>query len=369
MVQAGSGRLKTRLQVGGKNGHGGGMKPLLPLLGLVVACVSIGGAAERAALREFKGKIERLDPAFDQLVAVDAKLEKLAEGFTWSEGPVWFQGALLFSDVPKNVIYRWKPGATVGAVMGADVFLQPSGMLTPIPGFREPGSNGLALDRQGRLLVAQHGERRIARYEPGNGGGKFVVLADRFEGKRFNSPNDLAVRKSGEIYFTDPPYGLEGIDKSPLRELPFHGVFRVATDGKVSLLAKEMRFPNGIAFSPDEKTLYVGSTDGRASRLVAFDVKADGTLANERTFFDPAAVIKDGTRGGCDGLKVDREGNLWTSGPGGILIISPAGKLLGRLLTGQPTANCAWGDDGGTLYITANMFLVRVKTLTKGAGW
>jgi gluconolactonase len=247
----------------------------------------------------------------------------------------------------------------------AEVFLKPSGLLTPTPGFREPGSNGLARDAEGRLLVAQHGERRIARYA----GGTFTSLADRYEGKRFNSPNDLAVRRSGEIYFTDPPYGLEGVDKSPLRELPYHGVFRVATDGRVTLLAKDILYPNGIAFSPDEKTLYVGSTDSRTPRIVAFEVKADGTLANERTFFDAVPVMKDGTRGGCDGMKIDRDGNVWTSGPGGILVISPAGKLLGRLLTGQPTANCGWGDDGSTLYITANMFLVRVKTTTKGAGW
>jgi gluconolactonase len=308
----------------------------------------------------FNGRIERLDPAFDQLVAADAKLEKLAEGFTWSEGPVWYKGELIFSDVPENVAYRWKPGMTK-----ADVFLKPSGLLTPTPGFREPGSNGLTLDRQGRLLLCQHGERRVARYENGT----FTSLADRFEGKRFNSPNDLAVRKNGEIYFTDPSYGLDGINNSPLKELPYNGVFRIATDGKVTLLTKDLTFPNGIAFSPDEKILYVGVSDAKATRIVAYDVAADGSIRNERTYFDAQPLRTGGAKGLVDGLKVDRGGNVWSSGPGGILVISPAGKLLGRLNTGEATANCNWGDDGSTLYITADMFLVRVKTKTKGAGW
>jgi len=306
------------------------------------------------------GRIERRDPAFDRLVAPDARLEKLAEGFTWAEGPVWLDGGVIFSDVPQNTAYRWKPGMT-----RAEVFLKPSGLLTPTPGFREPGSNGLAHDARGRLLLAQHGERRIARYE----NGQFTAIADRFEGKRFNSPNDLAVRKNGDVYFTDPPYGLGGVDQSPLRELPFHGVFRVTSEGQVTLLAKDILYPNGIAFSPDEKILYVGSTDARTPHVAAFDVQADGTVTNERMFFDAVPLLKDGARGGCDGMKVDRDGNVWTTGPGGVLVVSPAGKLLGVLNTGEPTANCGWGDDGSTLYITANHFLLRVKTLTKGAGW
>lgn len=308
----------------------------------------------------FKWEIERMDPAFDRLIAPGAQIEKLAEGFRWAEGPVWHEGGVVFSDVLANTAYRWKAGMTQ-----AEVFLKPSGQLTPQPGFRETGSNGLARDAQGRLLLCQHGERRVARYADG----KFTAIADRFEGKRFNSPNDLAVRRNGDIYFTDPPYGLEGIDKSPLREIPFHGVYCVTPDGKVTLLTKSIAYPNGIAFSPDEKLLYVAVSDAAATRVVAFDVRADGTLANERVFFDAQPLRRPGLKGGCDGLKVDRAGNVWTTGPGGVLAISPAGKLLGRLNTHEPTANCAWGDDGSTLYITANYFLVRVKTLTKGAGW
>ena len=176
------------------------------------------------------------------------------------------------------------------------------------------------------------------------------------------------MRRNGDIYFTDPPYGLEGIDKSPLREIPFHGVYRVAPDGKVTLLTQGIQFPNGIAFSPDEKLLYI-AVSGSATRVLVFDVQADGSMANERVFFNPQSLRGPGVKGGCDGLKVDRAGNVWTTGPGGVLAVSPAGKLLGRLNTHEPTANCAWGDDGSTLYITANCFLVRVKTLTKGAGW
>jgi gluconolactonase len=306
------------------------------------------------------GRIERLDPAFDALVAADAKLEKLAEGFKWAEGPVWYQGALVFSDVRDNTAYRWKEGMTA-----AEVFLKPSGLLSPAPGFREEGSNGLALDPQGRLLLCQHGERRIARYE----NGKFTALATHFEGKRFNTPNDLAVRRNGEIYFTDPSFGLEKLDQSPLKEIPFNGVYRVALDGKVTLLAKTINYPNGIAFSPDEKVLYVEVSDGKAPRIMAYSVQPDGGIADERVFFDALPLKTAGGKGTCDGLKIDRAGNLWATGPGGVLVISPAGKHLGTLATGVPTANCGWGDDGSTLYITANNMLLRVKTKTKGAGW
>lgn len=335
------------------------MHPMKIPLCLLILAPLVAMAADKMA-PAFTGKIERLDPAFDQLVAADTKLEKLAEGFTWAEGPVWYQGGVVFSDVPENVAYRWKEGQAA-----AEVFLKPSGMLTPKPGFREQGSNGLTVDAQGRLLLCQHGERRVARYE----NGKFTALADRFEGKRFNSPNDLVVKRNGEVYFTDPPYGLEKLNASEIKELPFNGVFRIATDGKVTALVKTLTFPNGLAFSPDEKLLYVAVSDGAATRIVAYDVAADGTVAGERVFFDAQPLKVAGGKGLCDGLKVDRAGNLWTSGPGGILVISPAGKLLGRLDTGVPTANCGWGDDGGTLYITANNMLLRLKTKTKGAGW
>lgn len=306
----------------------------------------------------FHGKIERFDPAFDRLVPADAKLEKLAEGVQWAEGPVWYQGALVLSDPPANIAYRWSAGATK-----LEKFLEPSGGTKTPPGFREAGTNGLILDRQGRLLLCQDGLRRIARYDHG----EVTSVADRYNGKRFSSPNDLAVRRNGEIYFTDPPYGFADIDNSSLKELPVNGVYRIATDGAVSLVIGDQKFPNGIAFSPDEKVLYINNSDGADSRIMAYDVKPDGTVANPRRFFDTKseAHVK-GVEGWFDGLKVDEHGNLWTSGPGGLLVISPQAKLLGRFSTGVPTANCAFAPDG-YLYITANHFLLRVKTRTKDA--
>jgi gluconolactonase len=326
------------------------MKRFLPLLFLPLAAL----AADYPTL----GQIERLDPALDVLIPKDAKIEKLAEGFTWAEGPVWKDGALLFSDVPENMVYQWKPGATK-----AEIFLKPSGRLTPRPGFRDQGSNGLGRDATGYLILCQHGERRLARLEDDR---SQTALVDRFEGKRFNSPNDLAIRRDGEIYFTDPPYGLEKLNDSPIKELPFHGVYRLQKDGKVSLLTKEIEFPNGIAFSPDEKTLYVGVTAPNASRIVAFDVKADGAIENSRVFWNAVPLQEAGAKGSCDGMKLDEKGNIFTSAPGGLAVLSPAGKVLGFVKTGDLIANCAWGDDGSTLYLTANHWLCRVKTSTKG---
>jgi gluconolactonase len=305
--------------------------------------------------------IERLDPALDKLIPPDARVEKCAEGFVWSEGPTWFQQSVVFSDVPENVIYQWKPGTTV-----ATVFLKPSGMLTPQPGFREQGSNGLGVDAEGRLLICQHGERRIARL---NADGTQTALADRFEGKHFNSPNDLALRKNGDIYFTDPPYGLDKGNDSPLKELGWNGVYRIAKDGKVTLLVKDLTFPNGIAFSPDEKTLYVAVSDPKRTVIMAYDVQTEDGVTNGRIFFDAEPLRGAGRKGACDGMKVDALGNVFSTGPGGVLVLSPAGKHLGTVLTDNNTGNCAWGDDGSTIYICADMYFVRVKTRTKGSGW
>jgi gluconolactonase len=323
------------------------------------ALLTIPLMAVATAQAPFNMSIERIDATFDKLVPVDAKVEKLAEGFNWSEGPVWLNGEVIFSDVPENIAYRWKEGMTK-----AEVFLKPSGLTTPTPGFREQGSNGLGRDAEGRLILCQHGDRRIARYE----GGKFITLADRFDGKRFNSPNDLAIRKNGDIYFTDPPYGLEKLNDSPLKEIPFSGVYRLS-GGKVSLVTKELPFPNGIGFSPDEKTLYVAISEGKAPRVMSYPVHEDGSVGEGRVFFDALPLTGKGRKGSCDGLKVDQQGNVWATGPGGVLVISPEGKHLGSILTNVPTGNCCWGDDGSTLYITADMFLVRVKTNVKGAGW
>lgn len=313
------------------------------------------------AKRPFQPGFERLDPAFDRLIGADAQVEKLAVGFSWSEGPVWREGALLFSDVPENTMYVWKEGQSA-----AEVFMKPSGLLSEGPDARGQGSNGLGVDASGRLLICQHGERRIVRLESD---GTQTALATRFEGKRFNSPNDLVLRSNGDLYFTDPPYGLKQLNQSAEKELPFNGVFRVSPSGQVSVVVGDLTFPNGLGFSPDQRTLYVCVSDPAGCRLMAYDVVADGTVRNGRIFFDGQSLVGPDRPGLFDGMKVDREGNLFVTGPGGVLVLSPEGKHLGTILTGVPTGNCAWGDDGSVLYITADATLCRVRTLTRGAGW
>jgi len=226
----------------------------------------------------------------------------------------------------------------------------------------EPGSNGLTLDPQGRLVLCEHGDRRVARVE--TGGGK-KTLVDGYQGKRFNSPNDLVFKSNGDLYFTDPPYGLPKQAEDPTRELDFCGVYRLTLDGKLTLLTRELTRPNGIAFSPDEKTLYVAQSDPKSAIIMAFPVQGDGTIGKGRILIDETATVGK-VPGLPDGLKVDRAGNLFATGPGGVHVLSPEGKPLGRIETGEATANCAWGDDGSTLYITADMYLCRVKTKTKG---
>jgi gluconolactonase len=295
------------------------------------------------------------------LVAPGAVVEKVTEGFHWSEGPVWKDGALYFSDVPENKAYRWQPGDEK-----AKIFLQPSGGMAATPDFREPGSNGMTVDPQKHLIICQQGTRRVIRLEDD---GKQTPLASDFEGKHFNSPNDVILARSGDLYFTDPPYGLKGLNDSKFKELPFNGVFHVKPSGEVTAIIKDLTFPNGLAFSPDQKTLYVGVSDPKDAKVYAYDVQPDGSVANKRLFFDATPLVSSARVGLPDGMKVDAHGNLWTTGAGGVLIVSPEGKHLGSIITGQQTGNCAWGDDGSTLYICANMFVCRVKTLTKGAGW
>lgn len=306
------------------------------------------------------GSVDRRAPEFDALVAPGVEMEKLADGFDWSEGPVWMRKTkeVLFSDVPQNKIYSWSEKE------GLKVFLEPSGYTGRLFKFREPGSNGLTTDRGGRLLICQHGDRCISRL---NDDGTFEPLIDYYAGRRFNSPNDLTLAYNGNLYFTDPPYGLEGGNQSPLKELMFNGVYLRRPSGEVVLLTSKIQFPNGIALSPDEKTLYVAQSDSKAPTITAFPINKDGTVGEGKVFFDTSTV---GSNGAPDGLKVDEHGNIWTSGPGGILVISPEGKLLGVLNTGQATANCGWGgSDGRTLYITADAYLLRIRTLSRGANW
>jgi gluconolactonase len=306
------------------------------------------------------GSVERLAPEFDAVIAPGATLELLAEGFRWSEGPTWLwrEKAVVFSDVPENKVYKWS------RKHGIQVFLDPSGYTGTGLQFNEPGSNGLTVGPDGRLVLCQHGDRRISRLTDHG----FEALAKYYQLKKFNSPNDLVFDRSGNLYFTDPPYGLSGLNESPLKEIPFNGVYLCRPNGEVVLLTKEMTFPNGLALSPDEKTLYVGQSDAKNPILRAFPVKDDGTLGESRLFFDVKPYLGRGP-GMPDGMKVDRFGNVFTTGPDGILVISPASKLLGIIHTGVATGNCCWGDDGSTLYITANHQLGRIRTRTRGSAW
>lgn len=316
-----------------------------------------------ASAAEPLGTIVRLDPRLDAIVPRDAVVERLAEGFDWSEGPVWNpkDGSLLFSDVPLNVVYQWREGSA------PIVLLKPSGYTGTTERNGEPGSNGLLLDSFGLLVLMQHGDRRVARLKPD---GTFETLADRYEGKRFNSPNDGVYKSNGDLYFTDPPYGLlKGVD-DPARELDFQGVYRLAKDGTVTLLTKELSRPNGLAFSPDEKALYVANSDPERAIWMAYPVKQDGTIEPGRVFFDATKWVGQPDRKGLpDGMKVDAAGNLFATGPGGVLIFASDGTHLGTIATGQATGNVAWGGDGSTLYITADMYLGRVKLNTKGVGF
>ncbi len=307
------------------------------------------------------GQVVREDAAIDRLIPRDARIEVLASGIKWSEGPLWIKdGAfLLFSDIPRNSVMKWKEGE------GLSLWMKPSGYTGIADYGAEPGSNGLAVDARGRIVFCEHGDRRISRLEPG--GGK-KTLADAWEGKRFNSPNDLVFKSNGDLYFTDPPYGLPQRAKDPMRELDFCGVYRLSTSGALTLLTRELALPNGIAFSPDEKTLYVAQSDPQRAIWMAYPVKEDGTLGAGRVFADATPMVKQ-LPGLPDGMKVDQHGNLFASGPGGIHVYAPDGRRLGRIDTGQRTSNCAWGDGGATLYMTADSYLCRIRTTTRGARW
>jgi gluconolactonase len=335
------------------------MKRALVTVGMLL----LGGALAWQGLRaqapapqaQSPGRVVKLDAALDAIVDADATIEKVAGGFGFVEGPVWTRdGALLFSDIPANAIMRWMPGGQ------ASIFRQPAGYTgteTRAPG-SHIGSNGLTIDREGRLLVAEHGDRRISRIDAG---GQRTTVADKYDGKRLNSPNDVVVKSDGSIYFTDPPYGLPRQAQDPAKEIPFSGIYRVVGD-KVTLLAQELAFPNGLAFSPDEKTLYVANSDPARRLWMRYEVKADGTLGAATIFYDASSET---ARGIPDGLKVDLAGNVFGTGPGGVLIISPAGKLLGRIELPEPPANVAFGDDGRSLYMTARTSVYRVR-LVKG---
>ncbi|HUZ46778.1 MAG TPA: SMP-30/gluconolactonase/LRE family protein [Terriglobia bacterium] len=313
------------------------------------------------------GTVEKLDPALDAIVPPHAKVERVSTGFGWTEGPIWVQsGRLLFAAIYHNSIMEWIPGK------GVTVFLHPSGYQgrKPYAG-PEPGSNGMTLDQQGRLTVAGHARRDVFRLESLDPGAKLTVLVDRYHGKRLNSPNDLVYRSDGSLYFTDPPYGLPTqSDHDPLKQLPFNGVFRLPAassipvgarpdNRKLQLLIKDLTRPNGIAFSPDEKYLYVSVSDAKHMVWMRYDVKPDGSVTNGTVFCRASASQGIGSP---DGIKVDQDGNLYGAGPGGLWIISPEGKHIGTIKLPEKVANCNWGGaDGKTLYITASTSVYRIQ--------
>jgi gluconolactonase len=332
-------------------------------------CVLFWMAAGTGAV--FAQTVEKLDPALDRIVGPNVAVERIATGFNkWTEGPVWTHAqSLLFAEIPANNIIEWKPGQT------AKVFLHPSGYEGSAP-FRgpEPGSNGMTVDPKGRLTVAGHARRNVWRLESLDPKGQITVLADTYEGKRLNSPNDLAYKSDGSLYFTDPPYGLvTQSDKDPEKELTVNGVYRIpgareqrpgaAPDrAHLQLVIKDLPRPNGIAFSPDEKVLYV--SDSEKKIWMSYRVQPNGSVTDGKVLFDASGAKGVG---GPDGIKVARQGNIWGSGPGGVWILSPEGKHLGTIHLPERVGNLAWGDrDGKTLYIVASTSVFKVRVSVEG---
>jgi gluconolactonase len=314
-------------------------------------------------------KVDRLDPAADAIIPAGAKLERVATGFTWLEGPVWDQDSLFFADIPSNSIRRWTSG------QGVSIFLQPSGYKGSDAYGREPGTNGMTLDLRGRLTVAGHAQRDVFRFESLDPKGQITILADTYQGKRLNSPNDLVYRSDGSLYFTDPPYGLRTQkDSDPEKQLQVNGVYRIPhalehalgappARNELQLLISDLPRPNGIAFSPDEKYLYVNNSEPKKIWM-RYRVLSNGTLADPKMLYDATA---DPRVGGPDGMKVDVQGNIYSAGPGGVWIFSPEGKPLATIVMPERVANVAWaGPDRKTLYICASTSLYRVHLKIAG---
>lgn len=304
------------------------------------------------------GNIKRLDPALNEIISPGALTEIIADSLEWSEGPLWVESLqmLLFSDVPTNKVYKWTEAN------GVEVYLNPSGFTgTDISPFREPGSNGLILDSSGNLILCQHGDRRISRMNASldKPAAKFISIADHYEGKKFTSPNDCVISSTGELYFTDPPYGLQKMDEDPLKEMPWNGVYKVKINGEVILLTDSISKPNGIALFPGEKRLLVASSDPLKPNWYVYDIEGD-SLTNCRIFHS-AAPFNPEWQGLPDGLKIDRKGNVIASGPGGIHFFNSEGKILGIFRLDLPASNVALSPDDKTLFITNDRYVLRVK--------
>lgn len=303
---------------------------------------------------------ETFDKKFHEVIDKSQSFDVIGKGYKWSEGPTWDRkrGALYFTDVPSNIAYEWRPGTDVKE------FLNPSGA-AGLVGFREAGANGLLYSRSGKLLIANHGERAIQEMDIETKQRR--NLTSKFKGLAFNSPNDLFESKAGDIYFTDPPYGLEGLDSSPLKELSHNGVYKLSRDGEVTLLADTLTFPNGVALSPDEETLYITQSDPSAIHIYTLDL----TVLNPtpKLWIDLSSYSNSANPGLPDGMAVDTNGNIYATGPGGIFVITPAGKVLGRIKTGKASANCAFGEDGQTLFITNHDRVMKLRTKAHGLAW
>ena len=304
--------------------------------------------------------VERVDPALDQIISLDAELEILAEGFDWTEGPLWLeeQSMLIFSDIPPNTVYSWSEAD------GKKLYLNPSGYTSDVTREGEVGSNGLLLDPQGNLVLCQHGDRRLAIMNSplGNPEPDYTTIVDNYQGKKLNSPNDAAYSSSGALYFTDPPYGLELNVDDPLKELDFQGVYKLDVQNKLHLLTDQMTRPNGIALSVDEHKLYVANSDPERAIWMEYNIQEDGQLDEGRVLYDATEWVGK-TKGLPDGLKVHPSGVIFATGPGGVWVFSAEGGHLGTIHTGQATSNCAFGNNNQYLYITADMYLMRLALL------
>jgi gluconolactonase len=339
----------------------------LSVVGLVlmgVAANACAAAPPAVPTKIAEATIDRWDPAMDAIVPKDWKIEKLAEGFGWAEGPIWVKsgGYLLFTDVPGNKMWKWSEKG------GLEKFLDPSGAASPDPAiWREAGANGLALDGPNSILIADTGNRGIQRLDLRTK--KKTPVAMSFEGKKFASPNDVTRMSNGVLFFSDPPYGFKKFDDAPQIEIKFNGVYRMGTDGKVTAIEKELHRPNGVALSPDERTLYVSQSEPTKAIILALSLDAAGNVTGKKLFADVTDLVNDKAPGLPDGLTVAADGTVFTSGPGGILVLSKEGKRLGRINDGKPTANCKFGDDGKTLYLTSKDMLARIRLSVSGQGF
>ena len=326
---------------------------------IIAACNNDQENKEQKMSYKNLGTIERFDGALDNIISTNAKPEIIAEGFEWSEGPLWVEkhNMLLFSDVPMNTVYKWTQAK------GKEVYLKPSGYTGNEPSLcKEPGSNGLVFDKNGNLVLCQHGNRQMARMDAplDKPEAKFITLADKYNGKRFSSPNDAVYNSAGELFFTDPPYGLQTQnDSDAKKEISFNGVYKVKTNGEVTLLVDSITRPNGIALTPDEKKLIVACSDGAHPNWYVFDVNGD-SLANGRIFYSATEEAKT-MKGVPDGFKVDKKGNVFATGPGGVYIFNSEGKKLGHIKLDDATSNIALSPDEKTIYITNDMYVLRLK--------